>query len=100
MSASGPNRGVFGSLSSFLCWHVMTILLDKAIAALEKLPEPEQDAIARELLDGIEADARWQKLLDDPRSIDTLRRLVEEARGEIDQGSVMEADPSDPTPAR
>jgi hypothetical protein len=37
----------------------MNALLDKAISAIKKLPEPEQEAIAREVLERIEADARW-----------------------------------------
>jgi hypothetical protein len=46
----------------------MNALLDKAISAIQKLPEAEQEAIAREVLERIEADARWDTLLSDARS--------------------------------
>lgn len=36
----------------------MNALLDKAISAIRKLPEAEQEAIALELLERVEADAR------------------------------------------
>jgi len=43
-------------------WNVyvglMSALLDKAISAIQKLPEAEQETIAREVLERIEADAR------------------------------------------
>ena len=72
----------------------MTRLLEKAVAALENLPAPEQDAIARELLDRIEADERWERLLDDPRSSGTLARLAGEARTDIAAGDIQDGDPS------
>ena len=61
----------------------MNALLDKAVAAISKLPEAEQEAIAREMLDRLEADARWEKLLADPRSEAALSRIAAEAREEI-----------------
>ena len=61
----------------------MNALFDKAIAAIAKLPDAEQEAIAREMLDRLEADARWDKLLADPRSKAALSRLAAEARAEI-----------------
>jgi hypothetical protein len=73
----------------------MSALLDKAIAAIRGLPEGEQDAIAREVLERIEADAKWDKLLADPRSKDVLKRLATEAEAEIERGDVFESDPAD-----
>lgn len=58
----------------------MNALLDKAIAAVSRLPDAEQEAIARELLDRIEADRRWDTALADPRSEALLRRLADDAR--------------------
>ena len=58
----------------------MNALLDKAISAIRQLPEAEQEAIAREVLERIEADARWDDLLADPRSAALLERLADEAR--------------------
>jgi hypothetical protein len=73
----------------------MNALLDKAIFAIRKLPEAEQKAIARELLDRIEADARWDTLLADPRSESLLDRLADEALDEIRRGDVVDGDPGD-----
>jgi hypothetical protein len=72
----------------------MSVLLDKAIKAVSLLPREEQDAIAREILDRIEADARWDALLADPRSEDTLKRLSDEAHADIERGDVLDIDPS------
>jgi hypothetical protein len=73
----------------------MNALLDKAIFAIRKLPEAEQEAIARELLNRIEADARWDALLADPRSESLLERLADEALDEIRRGDVVDGDPGD-----
>ncbi len=67
----------------------MNALLDKAIAAMSRLPDAEQEAIAREVLDRIDADARWDKLLADPRSAKALSRLASEARDEIARGNIL-----------
>ena len=72
----------------------MNALLNKAIAALSKLPEPEQEAIAREVLDRLESDARWDALFADPSSSAALARLAAEARGDIARGDVIDGDPS------
>jgi len=68
-------------------------LLDKAISAIQKLPEAEQEAIAREVLERIEADARWEALLSDPRSEAVLKRLADEAREDGRRGDVVDGDP-------
>ena len=68
----------------------MSALLDKAIFAIRKLPEAEQEAIAREILERIEADARWQELFADPRSESLLDRLADEALDEIRRGDVID----------
>ena len=68
----------------------MNALLDKAISAIQKLPEEEQEAIAREVLERIEADARWEQLFADPRSEALLERLTNEARDDICRGDVID----------
>jgi hypothetical protein len=73
----------------------MNALLDKAISAIKKLPEAEQEAIAREVLERIYADARWEKLFADPRSKDALKRLAAEAEDDIERGDVFDFDPAD-----
>ena len=71
----------------------MNTLLDKAISAIRQLPEAEQEAIAREVLERIEADARWDDLSADPRSAALLERLADEARDEISRGDIADRDP-------
>jgi hypothetical protein len=61
----------------------MNALLDKATCATQKLPEAEQETIAREILERIEADARWDALFADPRSGALHERLTDEAPGEV-----------------
>ena len=73
----------------------MNALLDKAITAIQKLPEAEQEAIAREVLERLDADARWEQLLADPRSKGVLKRLSAEAREEIERGDDLDIDPAD-----
>jgi hypothetical protein len=73
----------------------MTVLLDKAIKVLRQLPAEEQDALAREVLDRIAEDQRWEALLCDPRSGPLLDRLVREVRADIAAGDVVDGDPSD-----
>jgi hypothetical protein len=70
----------------------MNALLDKAISAIQKLPESEQEAIAREVLDRIEADARWDALFADPSSEALLERLADAALDEVSRGDVIEGD--------
>lgn len=73
----------------------MTLLLDKAIKALRLLPPAEQDAFAREMLDRLASDQRWESLLADPRSLALLDQLSQEALAEVATGEFREGDPSD-----
>lgn len=72
----------------------MNALLDKAIKAVTKLSPEQQEAIARDILDRIEADAQWDAALADPRSRDLLKRLADEARDDIARGDVLDGDPA------
>ena len=72
----------------------MNALLNKAIAAIAKLPEAEQEAIARDVLERLEADAHWNNLFADPRSNAALSRLATEARDDIARGDVLDYDPA------
>jgi hypothetical protein len=76
----------------------MSTLLDRAVAAIRELPEAGQEAIAREILERIEADARWDALFADPRSETLLERLADEAHEEVRRGEVYDGDPSDRNP--
>ena len=72
----------------------MTELLNKAIEAAQKLSPDEQDALARELLERLTGDARWDALFADSRSEDLLNRLADEADAEIAAGNVCDFDPA------
>ena len=72
-------------------------LMDRAMLAIRQLPPLEQDLLARELLERIEADKTWDKLLADPRSPGTLARLVAEARADVANGDFRDNDPSEIT---
>jgi len=72
----------------------MTELLEKAIKAASRLSQEQQDAIASEILARIEADARWDAALADPRSDRLLKQLADEARADIARGDVLDTDPS------
>ena len=71
----------------------MNALLDKAISAIKKLPVSEQEAIAREVLERIGADTRWDTLFADARSETLLERLADEAVEDIRRGEVVDSDP-------
>jgi hypothetical protein len=64
----------------------MTQLLDKAFSEVQKLPEPEQDAIAALILDELADEQRWQE--NSARSQDQLARLAAKAREDIQAGRV------------
>ena len=53
----------------------MTTLFDQAIYAVARLPREEQDAIAREILQRIAADAHWEAEFANPLHDDWLARL-------------------------
>ena len=73
----------------------MNALPDKAIFAIRELPEAEQEAIARDMLERIEVDARWDVLFADPRSEPALQRLAAEDDAGIQRGEVFNLDPAD-----
>ena len=68
----------------------MSKLLEEALTKLAELPESEQDFIATWLLDELDSDGRWKKLLSD--SGDTLERLADEALAKHEDGRTEELD--------
>lgn len=68
----------------------MTKLLEKAVAKARELPEAEQDAIARIVIDEIESEKRWDKSVAD--STDKLRKLADRAWAEHEAGGSQELD--------
>ena len=62
----------------------MTKLLAKAMEAVAKLPEAEQDALAAALLEELAAERRWSNLF--AQSQDELAKLAEQATAEYNAG--------------
>jgi hypothetical protein len=55
----------------------MTTLLSKAIKRIEALPQEIQDEIAEQLLEDLENELQWQKMLAKPQT--KLGKLAEKA---------------------
>jgi hypothetical protein len=64
----------------------MTQLLEQALAEIQKLPEPEQDAIASLILEELADERRWDEAF--ARSQDQLARLATKVREDIRTGRV------------
>lgn len=69
----------------------MTKLLEKAFQEASKLPEGEQDALARALLDEMSSERRWDELF--AGSPDLLEELAKEALEEHRTGRTEKLDP-------
>jgi hypothetical protein len=70
----------------------MTTLLEQVFAEVSKLPPQEQDAFAAWLLEELQSEARWARVL--AASPDTLNRLAKEARLEYGTGRTEKLDPN------
>ena len=68
----------------------MTKLLDKAFKEASKLPEPEQNMLARWLIDEILADRKWGKTF--AKSEDLLDKLADDALKEHVNGKTKPLD--------
>jgi hypothetical protein len=64
----------------------MTQLLQKALAEVQKLPDPDQDAIAAMILDELADERRWEEAF--ARSQQQLGRLADRVRQDIRSGRV------------
>ena len=62
----------------------MTQLLEKALDEVRKLPEPEQDAIAKMILDELEDETAWDIAF--AKSQDQLSRTAAKVREDIHAG--------------
>ena len=62
----------------------MTTLLEKAVKKISNLPEPEQDEIAKIILDEIEDEEVWSNKFKNTQS--NLSVLADEARKEFQTG--------------
>jgi hypothetical protein len=63
----------------------MTTMLERAFAEASKLPDIEQNALARWLLEEIESERKWETLF--AESEDELGRLALEALAEDEEGN-------------
>lgn len=68
----------------------MSTILEKALEELKQLPPDAQEAIARDLLEMIRSELKWDELFSDPRSEAMLKRLAAEA----DADEVFDFDPA------
>jgi hypothetical protein len=69
----------------------MTTLLEQVFAEVSKLPPQEQDAFAAWLLEELQSEARWARVL--AASPETLTRLAKEAMLEYGAGRTEKLDP-------
>ena len=70
----------------------MTKLLQKAFEEASKLPEEEQNALARALLEELASERRWDELF--AGSGDLLSKLAAEALDDHRAGRTEELDPN------
>lgn len=74
----------------------MTKLLEEAFDELSRLPEGDQDAIAKaliSLLQNTADDKEWDQLTQDPRSDKALEYLLHIADEDSARGEVFDIDP-------
>jgi vancomycin resistance protein YoaR len=72
----------------------MTMLLSKAIKKVEALPPELQDEIAKQIIEDIDNELKWQKTLDQPQS--KLEKLAEKAMQESKTGKTKRMGFDDP----
>lgn len=68
----------------------MTLLLEKAFDKASRLPDLEQNSLARWLLDEIDSERKWDKLF--AESEDPLANLAQQALEEEEQGKTTRLD--------
>lgn len=69
---------------------MMTQLLEKAFKRASKLPEIEQNIMAKWLIDELKSEKKWEKLF--AESEDILEKLADEALAELAQGKTKPLD--------
>jgi hypothetical protein len=73
----------------------MPTVLEQALDELKTMPADAQDAIARDLLDLIRAERKWDASFADPRSDALFDKMAQKVRADIAAGRVTAGDPSD-----
>lgn len=71
----------------------MNRLLDKAIAELAKLPEPQQESMAQWILEELEDEARWAKAF--AVSLPQLEKLGQKALEDHRAGRTRDLNPDE-----
>ncbi len=71
----------------------MNKMLERALAAVKELPEAQQEAIAANILDDLEAERNWEERF--AKSQDHLARLSKRAGEHIADDTTLPFDPSD-----
>jgi hypothetical protein len=71
----------------------MTEQLEKAFAEASKLPQEEQDALARWLLEELASERRWERAFS--TSHDRVAELADEALDEFRQRKTRKLDPGE-----
>ena len=69
----------------------MTELLDEAFAKVARLPDHEQDAFARWLMDELESERRWSRAFETSRG-----QLAEVVREAVEDDLADRTEPLDP----
>ena len=70
----------------------MTKLLEKAFKEAARLPEVDQNALAKWVLDELHSEARWQRVF--AESEDILEKLADEALEDKQKGRTTSLDPN------
>jgi hypothetical protein len=70
----------------------MTQIAEEAFQALRRLPEEEQESLALAMLEMIEEEARWDRLLADPRPEGLLIELAAGTEREVADGHIRGCD--------
>lgn len=70
---------------------ILTKLLEQAFTKASKLPEEEQNVLARVILEELEAEQKWDALFE--KSSDLLEELANEALKEHKAGKTKQLDP-------
>lgn len=71
----------------------MTELLEKAIAALNRLPETQQESMAKWILEELEDEARWDQAF--AESLPQLEKLALKALADHQAGRTQALNPDD-----
>ena len=71
----------------------MTTLLKRAFQEASELPEPEQNVLARWLIDELTSEKKWKKILAESENV--LDKLADEALAEHAKGKTRLLDSSE-----